>query len=470
MVDRYETFVGWRYLFRRRRSRTVVLLTALFGALTAALVACFLLVHFPTGSVMPGLLAFLAVPALLLFVVCLFLNLFSAFTTISITGVCCGVAALSVVLAVTSGFQQQFQEKVLGVNAHVLVMKYGLDFGEYREVEKKIGALPHVVATAPFVFNEMMAAHDQALSGVLVKGVVPGQSERVLDLSGRLESGSMEALTRSAGDPPLPQVLIGKELARKLKVRPGDAMELVSPLASLDPSLWSTGGKAPKSRTVRVGGVFYFGFNDYDQRLVLMGLPEAQALLGAGDVVTGVELRIDDIYKSGEVARAVKTALGEGPYRVMDWRELNHNLFTALLLQKVVLGLILTLIVIVAACSIIATLTMLVVDKTREIAVLKSLGMRSSGVARVFQTAGMTIGVLGTVSGLAVGLAACFLVSRFGYHLDPRVYLIDRLPVTVHPRELVLTAVVTLVICFLATLYPSLRAASLPPVEGLRHE
>jgi lipoprotein-releasing system permease protein len=468
LVDRYEGFVGWRYLFRRRRSRAVLLLTLAFGAVSTALPALFLLVRWPVGSWVQSALAIATVPSLILFTTFLLLNFFSVFTTISMTGVFCGVAALTVVLSVTSGFQEEFQAKVLGVNAHVLVLKYGLDFSEYRDVMKKAEGVPHVQAVAPFVFNEMMIAHGPALSGVLVKGIVPGVSTRVLDIADHMVEGSLDSLGKSAGG--MPSILIGRELARKLKVRVGDAVRVVSPLGSLDPSLWAPGDRTPRMREFRVGGIFYSGFDEYDRRLVYIDLPEAQAFLDGGDVVTGVEMRIDDIYRSGQVSRAVDNSLQGSPYRTLDWRELNHNLFTALRLQKLALAILLTLIVLVAAFGIVATLTMLVIDKTREIAILKSLGMRSSGVARVFQTAGMTIGALGTVCGLALGLAICFLVSRYQYHLDPRVYLIDRLPVTVHLDELGVTALVTLLICFLATLYPSLRAASLSPVEGLRYE
>jgi lipoprotein-releasing system permease protein len=304
---------------------------------------------------------------------------------------------------------------------------------------------------------------------VLVKGIVPGESTKVLDIADRMTEGTVSSLEPPKDGGP-PRIVLGKELAKKLKVKLNDTVRVVSPLGSLDPSLWQAGANTPKMREFRVGGIFYSGFDEYDRRLVYIDLPEAQAFLEGGDVVTGVEMRIDDIYKSGAVARSVDETLNGAPYRTIDWRELNRNLFTALRLQKFLLAILLTLIVLVAAFGIVATLTMLVIDKTREIAILKSLGMRSAGVARVFQTAGMTIGALGTVCGLAIGIAICSLVGHYGYRLDPRVYLIDRLPVTVHPDELAATAAVTLAICFLATLYPSLRAASLSPVEGLRYE
>ena len=486
MIDRYDTFIGWRYLLRRRRSRGVTIATAVLGIEAAALTAMLLLGKFPPGSARPILLASGIAQALLLLTILVFLNFFSVFTSISMGAVAYGVAALTVTSSVTTGFQESFQSKVLGVNAHVIVLKYGLDFSEYRDVVKKAEKVGHVRAAAPFVFNEMMIAHGNALSGVLVKGIVPGQSERVLDVEHQIISGSVASLRPpatadpkgekpgardSAGMPSaMPSIVLGKELARKLAAKVGDTVRVISPLGSLDPSLWAPDSKSPKMREFRVGGIFYSGFDEYDRRLVYLNLPEAQAFLESGDVVTGVEMVIDDIYQSKKVALSVEKALDGSPYRVLDWRELNHNLFTALLLQKFVLSLFLLFIVIVACLSIVATLSMLVVEKTREIAILKSLGMRSAGIGRVFQVCGVTIGLAGTAGGILLGLAMCALVGRYGYRLDPHVYLIDRLPVTVQPLELFFIGLVTVFLCFAATLIPSNRASSVPPVEGLRYE
>lgn len=473
-----ERFIGWRYLFRRRRSRPVLLITLLLGALGILFPTLFLFGHFAAGSLLQAGLAVLSAITLMAFATFLFLNFFSVFTTISITGVFFGVATLVVVLSVTSGFQGAFRSKVLGVNAHVLVMKYGIDFSEYRDVMKKAESLPGVQASAPFVFHEMMVARGPAISGVLVKGILPGESERVLDigemLEGRIQDLGEEKPPKDGG-PPLPGILLGKELAKKLKAHIGDRVRIIAPLAELDPSMWTAEDRTPKTREFRVVGVFYSGFDEYDRRLVLLHLKEGQRFVEGRDVVTGIELKTRDAEDSDRVAARLDAVLNPddghgGPYRVIDWRELNHNLFTALQLQKIVLVIVLTLIVLVAAFGIVATLTMLVIDKTREIAVLKSLGMRSAGVARVFQAAGLTIGALGTLAGIAIGVCICGLVSRFQYRLDPRVYLIDRLPVTVHLTEVLLTALITLFICLLATIYPALRAAELKPVEGLRYE
>lgn len=469
MAVTHEAFVAWRYLYRRRRSRTVMALTLFFLlAAIAVQVAFFSLGHATLGAI-------LTLPTLLLCFVFLLLNLFSVFTTVSIIGVILGVAALTVVLSVTSGFQASFRAKVLGVNAHVLVLKYGLDFSEYAGTMKKVAEEPHVKAVAPFVFNEMMVARGGALSGVLLKGIDTRLAPNVIDIAERLTAGNIGDLDRpeppNDGGTPLPQIFIGKELQKKLKAKVGDRVRVVSPKAGLDPQLWADGGQAgPKSREFRVAGIFYSGFDEYDRRLAYVQMKEAQAFYNAGDVVTGIEMKLDDVDRAPQVAAAIAQRLGGTPYRVIDWEELNHNLFTALRMQKVALVIFLTLIILVAAFNIVAAMTMLVIDKTKEIAILKSMGMRSGRIALVFITAGLIIGGVGTVFGLGLGLLVCGVVERFGYHLDPKVYLIDRLPVQVQANELVLTVAITLAICFAATLYPSLKAAMLKPVDGLRYE
>ena len=463
----HEGFLAWRYLYRRRHSRAVLLLTLFFFlASVATEVAFFRYGHAEVGAIF-------TVPSVLLFITFFLLNIFSVFTTVSIIGVSLGVAALTVVLSVTSGFQASFKAKVLGVNAHVLVLKYGQDFSEYREVMKKCKKEPHVIAVAPFDFNEMMIARGPALSGVLIKGIDPVLSPKVLDIADRLTSGKMDELATplppNDGGKPLPEMFIGKELQKKLDAKIGDRVRVVTPKAALDPAQWGSSG-SPTLREFRVAGVFYSGFDEYDRRLVYVDLKEAQRFYSTGDVVTGVEMKLDDINQARAVAHKLFQDLGGTPYRVIDWEELNHNLFTALKMQKTALVVFLTLIILVAAFNIVAAMTMLVIDKTKEIAILKSMGMRSVNVARLFQLAGPTIGAVGTACGLGLGLLCCAVVERYGYHLDAKVYLIDKLPVQVNLNELLLTAGITLVICFIATLYPSLKAAGLHPVDGLRYE
>jgi len=420
----------------------------------------------------------------LLTVVSGLLNILSVFSTVAVLGVLLGVAALTVVMAVTSGFQAEIRSRVVGLNAHVLLLKYGIDFHEYEDTLKKCLTHPSVVAGSPFVYNEMLLAKEGALtSGVLVKGIDPERSNAVLDLSRwlitlptgdkpRLQSLQVDAVPQGGG-PPLPGLFLGQELARKLKITVGDKLRLISPQTGLDALTSTEPGQAappPRAREFRLAGIFASGFDEYDRRLVLIGLSPAQQLIGQGDVVTGLELKTRNVEYAKKIGGDVVSLLGGAPYRSLDWEELNHNLFTALAMQKAVLSLVLFLIILVAAFNIVASLTMMVIDKTREVAILKAMGMSSASVSSLFRVAGMAIGLLGVSLGLGIGVLTCKLIERLGYLLDAHVYMIERLPTQIAPSELLITGSVTVLISLLATLYPSLRAARLHPVDGLRYE
>lgn len=420
----------------------------------------------------------------LLTVVSGLLNILSVFSTVAVLGVLLGVAALTVVMAVTSGFQAEIRSRVVGLNAHVLLLKYGIDFHEYEDTLKKCLTHPSVVAGSPFVYNEMLLAKEGALtSGVLVKGIDPERSNAVLDLSRwlitlptgdkpRLQSLQVDAVPQGGG-PPLPGLFLGQELARKLKITVGDKLRLISPQTGLDALTSTEPGQAappPRAREFRLAGIFASGFDEYDRRLVLIGLSPAQQLIAQGDVVTGLELKTRNVEYAKKIGGDVVSLLGGAPYRSLDWEELNHNLFTALAMQKAVLSLVLFLIILVAAFNIVASLTMMVIDKTREVAILKAMGMSSASVSSLFRVAGMAIGLLGVSLGLGIGVLTCKLIERLGYLLDAHVYMIERLPTQIAPSELLITGSVTVLISLLATLYPSLRAARLHPVDGLRYE
>jgi lipoprotein-releasing system permease protein len=399
------------------------------------------------------------------------LYFFSVFTTVSTLGVVLGVAALTVVLAVTTGFQQEFRDKVLGVNAHVIIMKNTDDFSEYRQIEEKAWAIdPDVIAVQPFILMEMVATRGSGeVSGVLIKGVDPERVTTVLDLQKHMVEGEVASLGEETADRP-GNIIIGREVAHKLKAELADELTVVAPLSNFDPDTWTSRGEAPKTRTFGVSGIFYSGFDEYDRRLMYISLREAQELRGRGDQVMGVELKVANVERAKAIADKLDKELGGSPYVVQDWNELNHNLFTALTLQKLALLIILTLIIVVATFNMVSALTMMVIDKTREIAILKSMGANSISVARVFRVVGLTIGAIGTALGLIIGLTLCVVVKDYGYRLDPKVYLIDRLPISVEPTEVILVAAITLVISLVATWFPSNKAASLRPVEGLRYD
>ncbi|MBT8496156.1 MAG: ABC transporter permease [Deltaproteobacteria bacterium] len=463
----YETLIGWRYVYRGHGSPRAKFGVLLGLALTVIGLTLFLLTD---GASAIGVFALAG--GMLTTVSCTLLYYLSVFTTVSVFGVILGVAALTVVLAVTTGFQQQFREKVLGVNAHVIIMKNTADFAEYRDVEKTAReADSEVRAVQPFIFVEMLVTRGKGeLSGVAIKGIDPDRVTSVLDLHKHMVEGEVKALADRPTDDMPPPIILGQELARKLKAKLGDTLTVVAPLSNVDVTTWTSTGEAPKQREFQVSGIFYSGFDEYDRRLMYVHIKEAQDLLGQGDQVMGVELKVANVDRANEIADAIDAKLGGSPYVVQDWHELNRNLFTALTLQKIALVIILTIIIGVAAFNMVSALTMMVIDKTREVAILKSMGATSSGVARVFQVVGIAIGGVGTVFGLGIGLVLCKVVADYDYRLDPKVYLIDRLPISIQPLEIVLVGALTLFIAALATLVPSYRAAGLRPVEGLRHD
>jgi lipoprotein-releasing system permease protein len=462
----YELRIGWRYLYGGRHDRGMIQLAAVFAGIS--LIG--LVVMVASGGSSIGVIMF--VIGMIAAAVCLLLGVFTVFTSVSVLGVALGVAALTVVLAVTTGFQQQFKNKVLGVNAHVIVLKSQSTFAEYKDVmDTAMKIDPDVIAVQPFIFAEMLVTRGKGeLSGVAIKGVDPKLVRGVLDLDQHMIKGSIDTLEKVPGEGELPPIIMGKELAHKLKAKVGDEVTVVVPLSNIDFDTWRAKSSAPRTRKFRVTGIFYSGFDEYDRRLMYTALRDTQELVGRGDQVMGVEMKVKDVDRAEEIAAKLEKALGGPPYQVQDWYELNHNLFTALNLQKLALVIILTLIIIVATVNMVSALTMMVTDKTREIAILKSMGSTSVGVARVFLVLGLAIGGVGTLLGVGIGLGTCYVMSAYGYHLDPKVYLIDKLPIDVQFVEVLAVAGITLVISLVATLFPSQGAAALTPVEGLRYD
>lgn len=465
-----ERLVGLRYLHRGRRSPAAraalyagILLMVQSGILLAA-------THgrnrfFETTAVIGLLLGGLV------FVVGFLLRFFSVFTTVSTMGVVLGVASLVVVLAVTSGFEREFQDKVLALNAHLIVQTYGesdLESPEMAEIEKRLRGMPGVVRMAKFLFSagEVMVGKVGAnLKGIdlengaddLRQALIKGRVEDLAaPASCPLPAGTPRKNSEAAG-----RIALGAELAHRLRLDVGDCVSIMVP--------FSAGvGEAPFSSRFKVVALFRMGFNEYDTRLAYVSLADAHRLANARRLVSGVELRFEDPLMALNAAKEVKRRL-ETPHRVIDWKELNHNLFMALTMQKVIISLLLVLIIVVAAFNIIASLTMIVLSKVREIAILKSMGAPSGMVARVFLIGGTTVGAIGTALGIGYGLLVCVLARVYGYPLDPKVYLIGSLPVKISPAELIAVAGATLAICFAATLYPSMRASRLRAVDGLRH-
>src|SRR5580700_1418697 len=501
-------------------------------------------------------------------------NMVSTSTALAVDGVTLGVAALTVVMSVTGGFQEQFREKVLGVNAHVLVLKYSIDFREYRDVMAKIENVAGIIGIAPFVINPMMVTHgEHTATGVLLKGVDPDLMPKVLDLPKHVTRGSLAGLRSPGAKPPerpydarrdqldrhvaddpdagtesllrairrevdeamrekdaaetpgpprgddaiapaaaqrtrpaasgppaerragaptlvgavtpdggyksqlpdvddlpasvdpdpckspaevarMPGIVVGRTLAKQLDVDLGDCVQVTSPQIGLS---FGTGGRSPIAKQFRVIAVFEAGFDQYDSKLVYTDLYEAQAFYEYGDSVTGIEMKLDDIDKADSVAREISLRL-------------NHGLFTALLFQQIGMSFALGLIILIAACTVIATIIMVVLEKKKEIALLKAIGAKNDAIMRIFLYQGLMIGVAGTALGVSLGFLCCKFLVAYAFPLDPKVYFISSLPVSMHPMEFILPAVIAVGICLVATILPAAYAAGMRPADGLRAE
>jgi lipoprotein-releasing system permease protein len=520
-------------------------------------------------------------------------------TTFAVLGVALGVSALATVISVTGGFRSEFRTKVLGVNAHVLVLKYASDFREYRKVMDQVKSIPRVTAVAPFVINPMMVTHGhRTATGVLLKGIDPVRATQVLDLPRHITQGNLKGLRLEGAKPPdrrrqsilddplstgtldsmglalpssssasaapsasapgsnrgllaeiereirspdvtsqptgtasdagaanaaaagdddskepealgvdpgspvgniepdggfksalpetddlpewldpdpcksaeavqkLPGIVIGGTLAKNLGAKLGDCLQVTSPTIGF---VYSRGAMhAPVAKQFRVIAVFEAGFDQYDSKLVYTDLYEAQAFYDSGDSVTGVEMKVADIEQASEVKKLVEDKLASGIYHTMDWEELNHGLFTALRIQQIMMSFVLALIIVVAAFTVIATLIMVVLDKKKEIAVIKAMGAKNGAILRAFLYQGGFIGVVGAAVGLVLGYGVCKALMAYPLPLDPKVYFISRLPVAMHASDFVLVGVFAVVVCLLATVWPALHAAFLRPAEAFR--
>jgi lipoprotein-releasing system permease protein len=502
-------------------------------------------------------------------------------TLFAILGVALGVAALATVMSVTGGFQKQFRDKVLGVNAHVLILKRTPEFHEYRLRMDQVAKVHGVVAVAPFVINPMLVtAGEHTATGVLMKGVDPERMPAVLDMPKQIVEGSLAGMRRPGAKPPerskgsfgfddhptpptpsalpsgsasvdgnghdpflklmedtlnkkkqenekaskeedegtapadaapppahegpagsiepdggysselppddhedlaikeinkaeeaktadtdLPGVAIGRTLATNLKVGLNDRIRITSPAIGFS---LSGSTRTPVARQFRVIAIFEAGFDQYDSKLVYVDMYEAQAFYDQGDSVTGIEMRVSDIDGAKRIKTDIEKMLNNGVYHVMDWEELNHPLFTALKIQQIGMSAVLALIIIVAAFTVVATLIMIVLDKRKEIAVLKAMGARDGAILRTFLYQGLVIGGIGTSIGLIIGFVVCRVLLVYGFPLDPKVYFISRLPVEIRPQEFLLTGAIAILICLAATIIPARHAASIRPADGLR--
>ena len=387
----------------------------------------------------------------------------SVITVISILGVMVGVMALVVVLSVMNGFRADLMSKILGVNSHLLVLNFGGSFNNHQEIAERIGRVKGVIASTPFIYTQVMVNNSGNVSGALLRGIDPESVGKVLGIEQMIKMGSLASLKESAAG--LPAIIIGAELAKKIGVYPKDVLTLVSPEGKLTPL-----GRVPHTRKYRLTAIFDSGMYEYDASMVFVSLAEAQDFLGLGDKVTGLEAKVDDADKSSKIANTVQEELGY-PYWTKDWKMMNRSLFAALKLEKVTMFVILTMIVLVGALNIISTLVMVVMEKTRDIAVLRAMGASARSIMSVFMLQGIVVGLVGTLAGLGSGLGICHILAKYRFiSLPSDVYYISTLPVRVEFGDVFFVALAAVVISFLATLYPSWYASRLNPAEAIRYE
>lgn len=382
----------------------------------------------------------------------------------AVCGVALGVAALIVVIGVMNGFTKDLRDKILGVNAHVLVSAFSGGIREHQALAELCRKVPGVTGVTPFVYSEVMLSSPGGVKGVVLRGIDPATADQVLSISKDMVAGGVKDLLK---EDELPGVIVGAEMAKRLGLSVGSTVNLLSPTGTQ-----SAVGFTPKVRVFKVAGIFRTGMFEYDATLGYVTVDAARNLLGfKDDVVSGLEVRLADVYKAGEVSELIRAKLHDHPVYVRNWQEMNANLFAALELEKSAMFIILAMIVLVGSFSIVTMLVMLVMQKTKDIAVLMSLGAEERSIARIFMFQGSAIGVIGTVLGYAIGIPVALLLKKYQFiKLPSDVYPVDYLPVRLEALDMTLIGVAALALCFLSTIYPARRAAALKPSEALRYE
>ena len=395
-------------------------------------------------------------------------------TTISIAGVAAGVAALVIALAITNGMRRDLQDRLLGNSAHVDLMRVEADgIRDWRPLLERLRGVPHVVAAAPGIYGQVLVSRGPRASFALIKGVVPTQERTVSGLLDTITAGSAKDLDPAPpGDDasqintPYPALVLGGDIAETIGAQVGDTVLVTSPQGELTP----LGGLMPKYQRFRVAGIFHSGFYQYDSAMAFMRLADAQRLFSEPDLLSVISFKVDDLDRAPEIGRAIEQAAGRG-FMTTNWMETNRELFRALKEEQVVTFIVIALIVMVAALNILIALTMMVMEKTRDIAVMMSFGVEPAQVRRIFLLQGFLISVVGTAVGLALGYFASWAGGHYHFiHLSAEVYSIDTLPFAPRPLDGVIVAAVSIGISLLATLYPSSSAARVRPAEALRYE
>ncbi len=390
-----------------------------------------------------------------------FIGIISLF---AVCGVALGVAALIVVIGVMNGFTKDLRDKILGVNAHVLVSAFSGGIRDYQKLADLCREVPGVSGVTPFVYSEVMLSAKGGVKGVVLRGIDPATADQVLSITRDMVSGSVNDL-EDRDD--LPGVIIGAEMAKRLGLEVGALVNLLSPTGTP-----SAVGFTPKVKVFRVAGIFKTGMFEYDATLGYVTVGAARSLLGfKGDIVSGLEVRLADVYAAGTVSDHIRAKLHDYPVFVRNWQEMNANLFAALELEKTAMFIILAMIVLVGSFSIVTMLVMLVMQKTKDIAVLMAMGADERSIRRIFIYQGSFIGAVGTALGYAIGLPVALLLKKYQFiKLPSDVYPVDYLPVRLEFLDMLLIGVAALALCYLSTIYPARRAAALKPSDALRYE
>ncbi|MFO7883655.1 MAG: lipoprotein-releasing ABC transporter permease subunit [Desulfobacteraceae bacterium] len=385
----------------------------------------------------------------------------SVISFLSVAGVAVGVMALVVVIAVMTGAEKDFRKRILGVEPHVLVMTYSGRINNSQEILEQVNQIKNVKAVSPIIFAQTMIRTSNSLSGAMVRGIDP--DSRVNPIKGI----SRERLVRDLGliqeKGTLPGIVLGKELAVNIGAGQGDKIVLMSPGGMISPV-----GHIPSLKRFVVKGTFESGMYEYDTSLAYVHIREAQKLMGMKDKVSALGVWVENVFTADQVKNAIEAEL-KAPFYARDWMEINKSLFSALKLEKAAMFIILTLIILVAAFNIASALIMMVMEKTKDIAVLKAMGATDGLVRRIFMLKGMIIGLLGTLFGTVSGILVCLVLERYKFIELPSAYPFTTLPVQLEYFDVCLISVSAVVICFVSTIYPSWRASKMDPVEALRY-
>ena len=396
----------------------------------------------------------------------------SANTFISMAGIFLGVAALIIVLSVMNGFEIELRNKILGINSHIVLMEYSGGMKDYERVMEELKSVDGVVASTPFIYGQAMLKNEGRATGVVLRGISTETSADVINL-GKMKEGDIDYLSGRGNDTGLPGVVIGKELAQNLGLLLFDTVEILLPMGISTPM-----GVVPKIKKFSVVGIFDSGSYEYDSSLAFVSLEDCKKFLNMKDEVTGIEIKVNDIFGANRIAKAIEEKLGY-PYWARSWMKMNKNLFSALKLERRVMFIILSLIVLVAAFNIITTLIMTVMEKARDIAILKAMGATARGIMKIFMIEGIVIGAIGTALGCITGIAVPLnleWISRsvedlFSFKILPEgVYYLNEIPSQINYGDVVVIVLVAMIISFLAAIYPSWRASKLDPAEALRYE